>query len=225
MPYLIRQNKINASEPYEDNPFLDANGKNVVVIGGGDTGSDCIGTALRQGAQKVYQLEILPKPPDTRPDSTPWPAWPNMLRTSSSHKEGPVERLWSVSTKAFIGDENGAVKGLTGCEIEWEKGADGRFGFKEKPGTEFTLQAELVALAMGFTGPRKNRLIEDLGIELDAGGKVTVDENHMTNYKGVFASGDMAIGQSLIVRALADGRKTADAIIRYLEEYGRTTLI
>ena len=225
MPFLIRQNKMNAGEPYDDSPFLNAAGKNVVVIGGGDTGSDCIGTSLRQGAKKVYQLEILPKPPVERPDNTPWPAWPNILRESSSHKEGQVERLWSVSTKAFIGDESGAVKGLKAAEIEWEKGSDGRFTFNEKPGTEFEIEAELVALAMGFTGPRKNRLIEDLGIELDGRGNVAVDEDHMTSFKGVFASGDMASGQSLIVRALADGRKTAASIIEYLEESGRTTLI
>ncbi len=222
MEYLTRQNRINAGEPYEDSPFLDAEGKSVVVIGGGDTGSDCIGTAVRQGARIVHQLEILPKPPEERPDSTPWPGWPNTLRTSSSHQEGG-ERRWSVSTKKLEG-KDGALTRLVGAEVTWEKADDGRWQMKETPGTEFAIDTELVLLAMGFTGPAESRIFDELGLERDGRGNVAVDGNHMTSVKGVFAAGDMAMGQSLIVRALADGRKTAQGITRFLEEEQKPTL-
>lgn len=222
MTFLARQNKINAREPHDDSPFLDAKGKRVVVIGGGDTGSDCIGTSVRQGAKEIHQLEILPKPPPQRADTTPWPEWPNMLRTSSSHHEGG-ERRWSVTTKAFVG-KDGAVTGLKGAEVEWEKAADGRWQMKEVPGTEFEIKTELVLLAMGFTGPAKNRLFDEIGLAFDERGSVAVDAQHMTSVKGVFSAGDMAMGQSLIVRALADGRKTAQGIVDYLKENPKTTL-
>jgi glutamate synthase (NADPH/NADH) small chain len=223
MAFLTRQNKIVAGEPYDDSPYLDAKGKSVVVIGGGDTGSDCIGTSVRQGAKKIYQLEILPEPPSSRPDTTPWPMWPNLLRTSSSHKEGG-ERRWSAATKAFI-EKDGAVAGLKGVEVVWQKAPDGRWQMEERAGTELELKTELVLLAMGFVGPRKSRLLDDLQVEFNPNGAVKTDENHMTSKKGIFSAGDMAIGQSLIVRALADGRKTAQGIIRYLEKEPRTTLV
>lgn len=223
MDFLTRQNQINAGESFDESPFLNAANKSVVVIGGGDTGSDCIGTSVRQGAKKIFQLEIMPKPADLRPESTPWPEWPNVLRQSSSHYEGGL-RMWSVSTKAFHG-EGGAVRSLKGVEVEWVKGADGRFQMKEKAGSEFDLEADLVLLAMGFTGPAKTRLIGDMEINLNARGNVAVDADHMTNIEGVFAAGDMATGQSLIVRALADARRTAEGLIRYLERSRRTSIL
>jgi glutamate synthase (NADPH/NADH) small chain len=223
MDFLVRQNQINANEPYDESPYLSANEKSVVVIGGGDTGSDCIGTSVRQGARKIYQLEILPKPPETRPDITPWPDWPNVLRSSSSHYEGG-ERRWSVCTKSFTG-ENGAVKGLNAQEVEWEKAADGRYVMKEKIGTEFHLQTDLVLLAVGFAGPIKSGLVEDMRISLNNKGNVTVNEDHMTSAEGVFAAGDMVMGQSLIVKALADARLTAQGIIRYLQRVSKTSIL
>lgn len=216
MRYLVRQNRKVAGLPYEDAPHLDANGKTVTVIGGGDTGSDCIGTAVRQGAKRIFQLEILPTPPQNRANDTPWPEWPRMMRTSSSHLEAEPKRLWNVSTKAFRG-KDGAVVALEGISVEWEKGPDGRYAPREKPGTEFDFETELVLLAMGFTGPQKSPLFDRLNLALTARGNVKVNENHMTIKEGVFAAGDMVLGQSLIVSALADGRKTAGGIIRYLE--------
>jgi glutamate synthase (NADPH/NADH) small chain len=218
MDFLIRQNKMNTGEAYDPDESLDAKGKSVVVIGGGDTGSDCVGTSVRQGARKLYQLEILPKPPERRPDDTPWPGWPNILRESSSHKEGG-QRMWSIATKELIG-EAGHVKRLKAVEVDWLKAPDGRWQMKERSGTEIELEAELVLLAMGFVGPRKNRLLDDLDIPLTARGAVEVDENHMTKVPAVFAAGDMALGQSLVVKAIADGRKTAQGIIRYLQGVG-----
>ncbi len=223
MDFLIRQNQINAGEPHDETASLSANEKSVVVIGGGDTGSDCIGTSVRQGARKIYQLEILPKPPQARPDSTPWPDWPNVLRTSSSHYEGG-ERMWSVCTKSFVG-ENGVLKGLNAVEVEWEKSKDGRFSMKETPGTEFFIRADLVLLAMGFVGPVRNGMIDDMQIALNERGNVAVNADHMTSTNGVFSAGDMVMGQSLIVRALADARLTAQGVIRYLENSSRTSIL
>ena len=160
-------------------------------------------------------MEILPKPPDDRPDSTPWPSWPGILRESSSHKEGG-ERMWSVSTKAFMGDR-GSVKGLEAVEVAWVKALDGRFRMEEMPNTEFELEAELVLLAMGFLGPRKNRLLDELKISMTPRGAVAVDKEHMTCVEGVFSAGDMALGQSLVVKAIADGRQTAKSVIGYLK--------
>jgi glutamate synthase (NADPH/NADH) small chain len=213
MDYLTQQNRKNAGEPVRGDE-ISAAGKNVVVIGGGDTGADCIGTALRQGAKKVVQMEIMPEPPQTRPDSTPWPSWPNILRTSSSHKEGG-ERMWAVNTKLFLGRE-GKVSALNTIEVEWFKGSDGRMQFKEKPGTEKIIDADLVMLALGFVGPGKNKLVDDLGIAKDERGNIKVDAAGMTSVTGIFAAGDMARGQSLVVRAMSDARKTAESIKEYL---------
>ena len=223
MDFLTRQNLINAGESYNDSPFLNAANKSVVVIGGGDTGSDCIGTSVRQGARKIYQLEIMPKPPVERPDSTPWPEWPAVLRSSSSQYEGG-ERMWSVATDSFVGAD-GAVKGLKASKVEWKKGKDGRMSPVAKKGSEFEIEADLVLLAMGFVGPVKSRLIDDMEIKLTDRGNVEVDENHMTSVEGVFAAGDMVMGQSLIVRALADARIAAQGIIRYLRTAKRTSII
>jgi len=216
MEYLVQQNKRLAGEAVDKADEITAEGKTVVIIGGGDTGSDCLGTALRQGAKKVYQFEIMPKPPDERPGSTPWPMWPDILRESSSHKEGG-ERRWSVSTKEFTG-VNGHVKALSCVEVEWSEDKEGKKGFREKKGSEFEVEAQLVLISMGFTGPGRNKIVEDLNIARDARGNIVVNENHMTSISGIFAAGDMSKGQSLVVRAIADGRATASGIIQYFEK-------
>ncbi len=195
---------------------IDAAGQHVVVIGGGDTGSDCVGTALRQGAASVRQYEILPEPPSARAESTPWPLWPLQRRDSSSHKEGG-ERRWNVSTKALLG-EAGHVTALLGVEVEWITAADGgRPQMRERPGSEFSVPADLVLLAMGFVGPRSNRLFGELDVTLDARGNVARNERNMTSVPGVFVAGDMTNGASLVVRAIADGRRAADGVRDYLE--------
>jgi len=215
MDYLIQQNKRVSNEHNEEASSITASGKSVVVIGGGDTGSDCLGTALRQGAKNVFQLEIMPRPPADRPDSTPWPMWPMILRESHAHKEGG-QRKWAVTTKSFFG-ENQAVKKLLCAEIEWVRETNGAMAPKEKPGAEFQIDADLVILAMGFVGPGNNTLIENFQLTLDERGHVQADQNMMTNVDGIFVGGDMTTGQSLIVRAIASGRKAAQCIIAYLE--------
>ncbi|MEI6971417.1 MAG: glutamate synthase subunit beta, partial [bacterium] len=215
MEFLVRQNRILAGEAVEADPDLDAAGKHVVILGGGDTGADCAGTAIRQKAAGVLQLEILPKPPSTRPPTTPWPMWPDILRESSSHKEGG-ERRWAITVKEFLGS-HGHVESLKCVEVEWFTGADGRRQFREKDGSECRIKADLVLLAMGFTGPGRNRIAEDLNLKLTPAGSIMVDANHMTSKAGVFAAGDMARGQSLVVRAITDGRATAKGITSYLQ--------
>jgi len=219
MEYLSRQNRLLAGEPVQEDGDLDAEGKDVVVIGGGDTGSDCLGTAMRQKARSVLQMEIMPKPPIERPEQTPWPAWPNILRESSSHGEGG-ERRWSVSTRGFRG-EDGHVAGVLCSEAECVPGVNGRTVFRGKPGTDFELPAGLVLLAMGFSGGGRNPMAEGLGLIRDAAGNARIDGRHMTSVQGVFAAGDMAQGQSLVVRAMADGLATARCIVEYLRERGK----
>jgi glutamate synthase (NADPH/NADH) small chain len=215
MEYLVQQNKRIGGEALEPSEGIMASGKAVVVIGGGDTGSDCLGTALRQGAKTVYQCEILPKPPSERSASTPWPMWPTMLRRTHTGEEGG-EQQWSVMTKRFMG-EKGTVKRIHCAEVEWERRLDGSLGTpKEKVGTDFELEADLVFLAMGYVGPGQNKMVESLAIERDARGNIKVDDQHMTNVNGVFVAGDMTQGQSLVVRAIADGRKAAQGIMTYL---------
>jgi len=188
-----------------------------VVIGGGDTGSDCIGTSIRQGAKSVAQLEILPKPPSERPGENPWPTWPVILRESHAHKEGG-ERKWAITTRAFLG-ENNQVQKLQCAEVEWvRKESDGPMVPQEKPGTEFELPADMVILAMGFVGPGNDTLIDNFGLERDDRGNIKTDQQMMTNVEGVFAAGDTMTGQSLIVRAIASGRDAADQIASYLSE-------
>ncbi|MCF7669780.1 MAG: glutamate synthase subunit beta [Verrucomicrobia bacterium] len=218
MDFLKCQNLLNEGAEAPVEKRISAEGKSVIVIGGGDTGADCVGTAIRQKARRVLQFEIMPKPPGVRPESTPWPRWPNILRESSSHKEG-CERRWSVSTKEFIGDA-GRLKALDCVEVECGRDESGRLRFKEKPGSEFTVEAELVLLAMGFVGPGKNRLADDLGIERDSRGNIKVDPRYMTSVPGIFAAGDMSRGQSLVVRAIADGRRAAGNIAAYLRRNG-----
>lgn len=215
MDFLVQQNKRLTGEEIENDEIV-ATGKNVVVIGGGDTGSDCLGTALRQKAKQIRQFEIMPEPPRERPDSSPWPMWPEVRHDSSSHEEGG-ERRWSVSTIRFIGEE-GALTGLECVEVEMRRDGEGRPSFEPKPGTEFRVEAELALLALGFSGPRLLKMAGELGLETDRGGCLIVDENHMTNAAGVFAAGDMSQGQSLVVRAIADGQKAEHGIMRYLKQ-------
>jgi len=207
MDFLPQQNKVCEGDTVSGQIL--ATGKHVIIIGGGDTGADCVGTSHRQGAASVTQFELLPKPPDTRSPLTPWPLWPMQLRVESSHEEGGL-RDWSVNTVAFTGDEHGNVKQLHAVRV----GPPPKF--EVLPGSEFTLQADLVLLAMGFLGPVKNGLLDQLGVALDARTNVVADANYMTSVPGVFAAGDMRRGQSLVVHAIAEGRKAAEGVNRYL---------
>jgi glutamate synthase (NADPH/NADH) small chain len=192
----------------------DARDRRVVIIGGGDTGSDCAGTCLRQGARSVRQFELLPQPPVGRAVSTPWPLWPMQLRTSHAHEEG-CDREWSVATTAFSG-EGGRVLRLHAVRLERQAFADGRTDFARMPGTEFELEADLVLLAMGFTGPVKSRLLVDLALELDGRGNIATDGAHRTSVPGIFSAGDARRGASLIVWAIREGRDAADSINSWL---------
>jgi len=214
MDFLTQQNRRVAGDVVPDEIAILATGKRVVVIGGGDTGSDCIGTSHRQGAKSVTNFEIMPRPPDGRSPTTPWPMWPLMLRTSTSHEEGGT-RDFSVMTERFSG--NGKVEKLHCVRVEPK---DGRF--ERVPGTEFEVEADLVLLAMGFVHPEHPGLVKDLGVELDARGNVRVDASFMTSVPGVFAAGDCQRGQSLVVWAIAEGRKAARGVDRYL--MGKTEL-
>jgi glutamate synthase (NADPH/NADH) small chain len=208
MDYLTQQNKRNAGDSITDEPIT-AKDKRVVIIGGGDTGSDCLGTAHRQGCREVHQFELLPEPPPQRAESTPWPLWPMQLRTSHAHEEG-CDRQWSVSTTKFSG-RNGHVAKLHAHRVAY-----GNAKFTPIPDTDFEMDVDLVLLAMGFTGPVKQGLLDSLGVKYDQRGAVQVDENFMTNLDGVFAGGDTRRGASLIVWAIAEGRKMAAGIDRYL---------
>lgn len=213
MEYLPMQNRICAGDARSDN-FISAEGKHVVIIGGGDTGADCLGTANRQGAKSVQQLEIMPQPPQTRREDNPWPEWPRIYRVASAHEEG-VERVYAVSTRRFIDDGNGRVKELELVEVEM-KNANGRMHFAEKAGSTCTIPADLVLLAMGFVGPEKKGLLEQLGVELTEHGNVKIDKQWQTSVDGVYAAGDMQHGQSLIVWAIAEGRSAAASVDAYL---------
>ena len=207
MEYLVPSNRVQEGDLQQ--PPITAQGKDVIIIGGGDTGADCLGTAIRQGARSITQLEIMPRPPQERPDTTPWPTWPLVYRTSSAHEEGG-ERLFSVNTSRFLG-EDGAVTGLELVDVER---VDGRF--EPVQGSERVLPAQLVTLAMGFTGPQRSGLLEALGVELDGRGNVARDDAWATSVPGVFVAGDMGRGQSLIVWAIAEGRAAAAAVDRSL---------
>jgi len=224
MDYLPQQNKRNAGDSEEraaPNGAIAADGLHVVVIGGGDTGSDCIGTAVRQRAASVTQLEILPKPPARENKALTWPDWPLKLRTSSSQEEG-CERDWAVLTKRALG-ENGSVAALECVRVDWVKNADGRFAIREIPDSSFTLKADLVLLAMGFLGPVRPGMIEQSGAALDARGNVAANTvDYRTSVPKLFAAGDMRRGQSLVVWAIREGRQSARAIDEFL--MGATTL-
>jgi len=206
--FLPLANRVQEGDTFGSS--ISARGRQVVIIGGGDTGADCLGTSHRQGAAIVHQFEIMPRPPDARPNSTPWPTWPLMFRTSSAHEEGG-ERLFSVNTEEFVGDDDGRVRALRLHEVEMVEGR-----FEKIEGSETELEADLVLLAMGFTGPEKSPLLEDLGVELDGRSNVARDETWATNVPGVFVAGDMGRGQSLIVWAIAEGRSAAAAVDRHL---------
>ncbi len=208
MDFLTQQNKRNEGDQEDKSKAILATGKPVIIIGGGDTGADCLGTSHRQKAASVHQFEILPKPPEERAPATPWPMWPLQLRTESSHEEGGL-REWAVATVKFEGDAQGNVKKLHGIRV----GAAPKFA--PLKGSEFTLDAELVLLAMGFTGPVKPGLLEQAGIKCDPRGNIAA-ENYQTSIPGVFAAGDARRGQSLVVWAIAEGRKAAEAADQYL---------
>jgi len=219
MEYLAQQNRIIGGESLKDERRITAAGKSVVVIGGGDTGSDCIGTSWRQGARQVVQLEILPEPPRARAECTPWPQWPLMRRDSSSHEEGGT-RHWSVDTTAFLG-EQGQVKQVQGVRVEWVLDESrGQLCPREIAGSGFTVDAELVLIAAGFVGPGRTALVERLGVEKSPRGFIERDNRNMTNIEDVFVTGDMQRGPSLVVHAIADGIRTARHVAAYLNSEG-----
>jgi glutamate synthase (NADPH) small chain len=218
MEYLPWSNRVQLGDPVlgdDGEPPITAKGKKVIIIGGGDTGADCLGTVHRQGAESVHQFEIMPRPPETRADSTPWPVYPLMFRVSSAHEEGG-ERVFSVNTEEFTG-RDGKVTGLRGHEVKMAGGK-----FEKLEGTEFELEADLVLLAMGFVGPEREGLLNDLSVEITDRGNVARDADFATSVPGVFVAGDMGRGQSLIVWAIAEGRAAAAGVDRYL--MGNTAL-
>ncbi len=216
LEFLTQQNRRNAGDEIPEAEAITAEGKHVVVIGGGDTGSDCVGTANRQGAKSVTQLELLPEPPKGRTEDNPWPTWPFIYRTSTSHDEG-CERIWSVLTQECIGGKDGALQALKCVKLEWTQPGDGsRPSFSEIEGSLFELPAQLVLLAMGFLRVEHGALVKDLELETDARGNLVVDGAFMTSSEGVFAAGDSVAGASLVVRAIEMGRQAAAAMDAYL---------
>ena len=221
MDYLTQQNRVNAGDHIPPEQRITAEGKRVAIIGGGDTGADCLGTVIRQGAKEVYQIELMPKPPLERDELTqPWPTYPMILRTSSAHEEGGI-REWSINTKWCEGDEHGNVRRLHAVRLEWYTDSSGRRQFREIPGSEFSLEVDLVLLAMGFLHPQHDGLLDSLGVEYDERGNVKTI-HYATSVPGVFAAGDMRRGQSLIVWAISEGREAAHYVDKYL--MGRTYL-
>ena len=215
MDYLTQQNLVIAGNGISS-PEITAEGKKVVILGGGDTGSDCLGTTIRQGADKIHQFEIMSKPPDVRTDSNPWPEWPTIMRTSSSHEEGGI-RDYEIMTTSFTG-KNGKLENLECVKVQWDKRSNSSNvpSMKIVPNSEFRLKVDLVLLAMGFVHPEKNGPIEQLGVNISERGNVIADQNKMTNVKGVFAAGDMVRGQSLVVWAIAEGRSAAKGVHKFL---------
>jgi glutamate synthase (NADPH/NADH) small chain len=216
MEFLPQQNRRCEGDTLDSYSDILATGKHVVIIGGGDTGADCLGTTHRQKPLSVHQFEIMPMPPDERSPQTPWPLWPMQLRTEGAHEEGGV-RDWGIATTSLTGDAAGNVKQLHAVRV----GPAPKF--EPIAGTEFTMDADLVLLAMGFVGPVRSGMIEQLGVALDPRGNVATDENSMTSVAGVFAAGDMRRGQSLVVWAIAEGRKAAAGVDRYLLENGKSS--
>lgn len=215
MDFLTQQNRENGNEKLELGNKISATGKNVLVIGGGDTGSDCVGTSIRQKAKSVLQIELLGQPPLDRTEENPWPQWPLILRTSSSHEEG-CDRDWSIMTKSFVGDNRGNLSAVRIVRIEWVPSKDGgRPGFVEVEGTEQELPCELVLLAIGFLGPQQNGLLQDLNLEFDERGNVKC-KDYQTSDEKIFAAGDSRRGQSLVVWAISEGREAARKVDEYL---------
>jgi glutamate synthase (NADPH) small chain len=217
MEFLPQQNRRCEGDVLNSSSDILATGKRVVIIGGGDTGADCLGTCHRQKPLSVHQFEIMPMPPDERSPQTPWPLWPMQLRVEGAHEEGGI-RDWSIATTAFTGDAEGNVKQLHAIRV----GPPPKF--EPIHGTEFTLDVDLVLIAMGFLGPVRSGMIEQLGVVLDPRGNIATDDNSMTSVPGVFAAGDMRRGQSLVVWAISEGRKAAAAVDSYLRESGNTTV-
>jgi len=217
MDFLAQNNNRIAGDEISPDQIIDAKGKNVVVIGGGDTGSDCIGTSNRHGAKQVVQIELLPKPSNERPEGNPWPEWPLTLRTSSSQDEG-CERMWSINTKKIVG-EKGQIKKIKCIKLDWSK-PNKKTGtpFSEIKGSEFEIKADLVFLAMGFIHVEHGPLVEDYDLQLDQRGNIQTDENYRTSESSVFAAGDAATGASLVVRAINHGRCAAEEIDKFLME-------
>jgi glutamate synthase (NADPH/NADH) small chain len=209
MEFLPQQNRRCEGDHVDPALAILAEGKSVVILGGGDTGADCLGTSLRQHAKVVHQFEIMPKPPEKRAAQTPWPMWPMQLRTESSHEEGGI-RDWGINSVSFTGDEKGSVKQLHAVRVGPPP------TFTPDAGSEFTVEADLVLLALGFLGPVQSGMIEQLGLKLDARGNVATNADYMTSVEGVFAAGDMRRGQSLVVWAISEGRKAAEAVDQYL---------
>jgi glutamate synthase (NADPH/NADH) small chain len=220
MEYLTQQNRRNEGDQVPGGDVISARGKHVIIIGGGDTGADCLGTAHRQGAASVHQLELLPQPPDSRVASNPWPLWPNIFRVSSAHEEGG-ERLYSIATQNFSGNDKQQVTHLHASKVEMVS-SGGRVDFKPVAGSEFAMKADLVLLAMGFVGAETNGMLSKLGVKMTERGNVWRDERWMTSVPGVFTAGDMQRGQSLIVWAIAEGRSCARGVDEYL--MGASTL-
>lgn len=214
MDFLTQQNKVVAEKTVDKKHRILATGKNVLVIGGGDTGSDCVGTSIRQKARLVTQIEILPKPAEKREDNNPWPYWPNTLRTSSSHDEG-CERRWSLNTKRFIG-ENGKLKQVELVKVEWKKDSSGRFNMVEIPETNEIIDVELALLSMGFTQPVHSGLLNQLGVEFDQRGNVKVNAKKQTSIDKIFAAGDAEKGASLVVHAIEAGKVAAQNVHEFL---------
>ena len=215
MDFLTQQNRKNAGIEISKEKEISAKDKNVIVIGGGDTGSDCVGTAIRQKAKSVKQIEILPKPPEKRTEDNPWPYWPNILRTSSSHQEG-CERYWSLETKRLIG-KNGKVTHIELNELEWFKNGE-RWEKKVVSPKPIKFEADLVLLAMGFTQPIHEGIADAFKLEYDARGNIKINDKHQTSNTKIFAAGDAASGASLVVRAIASGRKAAKGIDEFLNK-------
>ncbi len=209
MEFLPQQNRRCEGDHVDPALAILAEGKSVVILGGGDTGADCLGTSLRQSAKVVHQFEIMPKPPEKRAPQTPWPMWPMQLRTESSHEEGGI-RDWGINSVSFTGNEQGRVTHLNAVRVGPPP------TFTPVPGSEFTVEADLVLLALGFLGPVQSGMIEQLGLKLDARGNVATNVDYMTSVDGVFAAGDMRRGQSLVVWAISEGRKAAEAVDQYL---------
>jgi len=228
MEFLHANTKSLLDSNHRDGRYIDAKGKNVVVIGGGDTGTDCVGTAVRHGAKSVVQLEIMPRPPDDRAADNPWPQWPKVYKLDYGQEEakalwGADPRQYAVTTKRFEGDDQGRVTGLHLMEIEWLRAEGGKpLGPREIEGTERFIPGDLVLLALGFVGPEKG-LPAELGVKLDERGNVWTDDDKMTSVPGIFAAGDCSRGQSLVVWAIQEGRKAARGVDKYLM-YGETVL-
>src|SRR5690606_6753137 len=222
MEFLKQQNKRVGESPFDEENIL-ATGKHVLVIGGGDTGSDCVGTSNRHGATSVTQFELMPQPPKARTAAMPWPTYPMLLKTTTSHEEG-CQRFWSVNTKEFLGDNKGHVRAALVVDLEWETDANGRpVKFKEVEGSQREIPCELVTLAMGFLHPQHEGLLQQLGIALDERGNVKAAEgSYQTNIQKYFTAGDMRRGQSLVVWAISEGRECARKVDEYL--MGQTAL-